>query len=69
MIRAYSSKKSKINISKYSNIYIWVSLNDLYSINDGYILFFETTITGNTADLAMVQKMIIDTLHKEGKSQ
>ncbi len=24
---------------------------------------------GNTADLAVVQKMIIDTLHKEGKSQ
>jgi len=24
---------------------------------------------GNTADLAMVQKMIIDTLHKERKSQ
>ncbi len=24
---------------------------------------------GNTADLAMVRKMIIDTLHKEGKSQ
>ncbi len=24
---------------------------------------------GNTADLHMVQKMIIDTLHKEGKSQ
>ncbi len=24
---------------------------------------------GNTADLAMVQKTIIDTLHKEGKSQ
>ncbi len=23
----------------------------------------------NTADLAMVQKTIIDTLHKEGKSQ
>ncbi len=23
---------------------------------------------GNTADLAMVQKTIIDTLHKEGKS-
>ncbi len=35
----------------------------------GYVLFFETTITGNTADLAMVQKTIIDTLHKEGKSQ
>ncbi len=24
---------------------------------------------GNTSDLAMVQKMIIDTLHKESKSQ
>ncbi len=24
---------------------------------------------GNTADLAMVQKTITDTLHKEGKSQ
>ncbi len=24
---------------------------------------------GNTANLAIVQKMIIDTLHKEGKSQ
>ncbi len=24
---------------------------------------------GNTADLAMVQKIIIDTPHKEGKSQ
>ncbi len=24
---------------------------------------------GNTADLAMVQKTIIDTLHREGKSQ
>ncbi len=24
---------------------------------------------GNTADLAMVQKTLIDTLHKEGKSQ
>ncbi len=29
----------------------------------------ETTIMDNTADLAMDQKMIIDTLHKEGKSQ
>ncbi len=52
------------------NIYIWVSLNDHpYSIHFGYILFFETTIMGKTADLAMVQKTIIDTLHKEGKSQ
>ncbi len=40
-----------------------------YSINYGYLLFFETTIMGNTADLSMVQKTIIDTLHKEGKSQ
>ncbi len=37
-------------------------------MNSGYLLFFETTIMGNTVDLAMVQK-IIDTLHKEGKSQ
>ncbi len=40
-----------------------------YSINCGYLLFFETTIMGNTADLAMVQKTIIDTLHKEDQSQ
>ncbi len=33
-----------------------------------HILFFENTIMGNTADLAMVQKTIIDTPHKEGKS-
>ncbi len=32
-------------------------------------MFFETTLMGNTADLAMVQKTIIDTLHKESKSQ
>ncbi len=31
--------------------------------------FFETTIMGNTAELALVQNTIIDTLHKEGKSQ
>ncbi len=40
-----------------------------YSINSGYLLFFETTIMGKTADLAMIQKTNIDTLHKEGKSQ
>ncbi len=40
-----------------------------YSINCGYLLFFETKIKGNTADLAMVQKTTIDTLHKEDKSQ
>ncbi len=27
------------------------------------------TITGKTADLTVVQKMTIDTLHKEGKTQ
>ncbi len=32
-------------------------------------MFFETTIMGNTADLAMVQKTNIDALHEEGKSQ
>ncbi len=40
-----------------------------YSLNSVYLLFFETTIMGNTADLAVVQKTIIDTLHKEGESQ
>ncbi len=40
-----------------------------YSINHRYLLFFQTTIMGKTADLPMVQKTIIDTLHKEGKSQ
>ncbi len=40
-----------------------------YSINYGYLLFFETTIMEKTADLAMIQKTNIDTLHKEGKSQ
>ncbi len=40
-----------------------------YSINSGYRLFFETPIMGNTADLATVQKTIIDTLDREGKSQ
>ncbi len=50
--------------------HLHVSINDrLYSINSVYLLFFESTIMGNTADLAMVQKTIIDTLHKESKSQ
>ncbi len=38
-------------------------------MNSGYLLFFESTIMGNTVELAMVQKMIINTLHKESKSQ
>ncbi len=47
-----------------------ISINDHpYSIHSGYLLFFETTIMGKTADLVMVQKTNIDTLHKEGKSQ
>ncbi len=32
-------------------------------------MFFETTLMEKTADLAMIQKMNIDALHKEGKSQ
>ncbi len=35
----------------------------------GYLLFFETTIMGTTAVLAVVQKTIIDTFQIEGKSQ
>ncbi len=50
--------------------YLHLSFNKWsYSINSGYLLFFETTIMGKTADLAMIQKTNIDTLHKEGKSQ
>ncbi len=46
------------------------SINDHpYSIHCGYLLFFESTIMGNTADSAMIQKTIIDPLHKESKSQ
>ncbi len=33
-------------------------------MTSGYLLFFETTIMGNIADLAMVQKTIIDTSTK-----
>ncbi len=58
MIRAYSSWKSK-----------YLHLNISINYHPCIPLFFETTIMGNTADLAMVQKTIIDTLHKEGKSQ
>ncbi len=55
--------------NQYLKITIWVSINDQpYSIHSRYFLFFVTTIMGNTADL-MVQKTIIVTLHKEGKSQ
>ncbi len=51
--------------------YLHLSLNKWPSIQYKlwYLLFFEITIMGNTADLAMVQKTNIDTLHKEGKSQ
>ncbi len=51
--------------------YLHLSFNNdhPYSINSGYLLFFETTIMEKTADLAMIQKTNIDALHKEGKSQ
>ncbi len=51
--------------------YLHLSFNKWpYSENSRYLLFFEkNTIMGNTADLAMVQKTIIDALQKEGKSQ
>ncbi len=62
--------QSKISISNYYNIYIWVSINDHpYSKHSGYLLFFEITIMWKTADLVMIQKTNIDTLHKEGNSQ
>ncbi len=40
--------------------YLHFSFNKWPSIHYGYLLFFETTIMGNTADLVMVQKTIID---------
>ncbi len=47
--------------------YLHLSFNKWsYSINSGYLLFFETTIMGKTTDLAMIQKTNIDTLYKEG---
>ncbi len=49
--------------------YLHLSFDKWPSIHSVYLLFFESTITGNTADLAMVQKMIINSLHKESKSQ
>ncbi len=51
--------------------YLHLSFNKChpYSINSGHLLFCESTIMRNTADLEMVQKTIIDTLHKESKSQ
>ncbi len=51
--------------------YLHLSFNKWhpYSINSGYLLFFESTIMRNTADLVMVRKTIIDTPHKESKSQ
>ncbi len=38
--------------------YLHLSFNNdhPYSINSGYLLFFETTIMEKTADLAMIQK-------------
>ncbi len=69
MIRAYSSWKSKIQYLKileylHLSFVKWPSLQ--YS---RYLLFFETTIMEKTADLAMIQKTNIDTLHKDSKWQ
>ncbi len=67
MISAYSPWKSKVQYLKILE-YLHLSFNKWpSSINSGYFLFLETTIMGITADL--VKKTIIDTLHKEGKSQ
>ncbi len=43
--------------------YLHLSFNKFPS-NSGYILFFESPIMGNTADLAVVQKTIINTSTK-----
>ena len=40
-----------------------------YWVPFGYSLEHLTTIMGKTTDLTAVQKTIINTLHKEGKSQ
>ncbi len=67
MITAHEIKKNPV-FQSIRIIYICVSLND-HPYNFGYLVFFETIVMGKTADLAMIQKTIIDTLHKEGKSQ
>ncbi len=62
-------KNQYLKILEYLHLSFMTVNDHPYSINYGYLLFFETTIMGKTADLAMVQKKIIDTLQKEGKSQ
>ncbi len=63
-------KNQYLKILEYLHFTFYISINDHhYSINSGYLLFFETTIMEKTADLAMIQKTNIDALHKEGKSQ
>ncbi len=69
MIRAYISWKSKIQYLKvleflHLSFIKWPSIQFQFR----YLLFFETTIMGKT-DLAMVQKTITDTLHKEGQAK
>ncbi len=51
--------------------YLHLSFNKWPSIQYTFwvSLVLWNTIMGNTADLAMVQKTIIDTIHKESKSQ
>ncbi len=64
-------KNKSLQLMKVKNpVSVSVSINDHpYSINYRYLLLFETTIIGKTADLAVIQKTIIDTFHIEGKSQ
>ncbi len=56
--------KVKNQYLKIEYLHLSIINDHQYNTNCGYLLFFETTIMGNTADLAMVQKTIIDTLHK-----
>ncbi len=49
--------------------YLHLSFNKCPSIRYKFWVSLVFTIMGKTADLAMIQKTNIDTLHKEGKSQ
>ncbi len=69
MIRVYISWMSKI---QYFKVFEYLHLSFIkrpsLQFKFRYLLFFETTIMGKT-DLAMVQKTITDTLHKEGQAK
>ncbi len=70
MIRAYSSWKSKIQYLKileylHLSFIKWPSIQYKFWVS----LVLWNHNNGKTADLAMIQKTNIDTLHKEGKSK